>query len=404
MLRALLFLLVIVPLWGGLHWYIGTRLISHARPPKVLKILGWSVIVFNACLGPVIMGGRRLGMEWVAFEPFVTMAYLGMGAFSLFLILVLARDAGVVVYDLVQRVRTGTSKKERVRQDASPGLSRRELFTSATSAGIATLGVAASAKGYHNATRLPDVKRVQVPLAPAHRGLDGLRIVQISDVHVGNTIGPDFLEAVVDRVNSLTPDVVAITGDLVDGYPDTMGQGVSALSRIKATHGVFFVTGNHEYYWDGPGWVKAVEGFGVRALVNAHEVLEHNGHPFVVAGVTDYSAGRMSPEHTTDPHKALEGAPDVFRLMLAHQPKSVWEASKAGATLQLSGHTHGGQFYPWNFVVGRVHPFARGLHPYEDMHIYVSCGTGFWGPPMRLGAPSEITLLTLNAQGSEERR
>lgn len=396
MTRNLIFLFIVLPLWGGLHWYLGTRLLTHARAPKVLKVIGWFLLILNACLGPVVMGGRRLGFGWIATEPFVTIAFLGMGSFSLLLLMVLARDLAMLLHDLVQRVRT-RKPRPRPDKDASPGLTRRELFTSATSAGIVTLGAAATAKGHYNATRIPDVKRVSVSLNKAHHGLNGLKIVQISDVHVGNTIGPDFLEAVVERVNSLNPDVIAITGDLVDGHPHVMREQVAAIGRLKATHGVFFVTGNHEYYWDGPQWVKTVESFGIRALVNEHEVLNHNGHDFVVAGVTDYSAARMAPEHTTDPHKALANAPDVFRLMLAHQPKSVWEASKAGATLQLSGHTHGGQFYPWNFIVGMVHPFSRGLHPYESMQIYVSCGTGFWGPPMRLGAPSEITLLTLSA-------
>jgi predicted MPP superfamily phosphohydrolase len=134
----------------------------------------------------------------------------------------------------------------------------------------------------------------------------------------------------------------------------------------------------------------------MRVLNNAHDVLTIDGARLVVGGVTDYRAGRRIAGHESDPHKAIAGAPPAdFRLLLAHQPKSVWEAAKAGFDLQLSGHTHGGQFWPWSLLVGMAHPFSRGLHDYEKMKIYVSCGTGYWGPPLRLGAPSEITLLTL---------
>jgi hypothetical protein len=156
------------------------------------------------------------------------------------------------------------------------------------------------------------------------------------------------------------------------------------------------VTGNHEYYWDAPAWCAEVERCGMKVLNNANELVRHGDATLAVGGVTDYRASRHDESQASDPHKAIVGAEDAdFKLLLAHQPKSVYEAARAGFDLQLSGHTHGGQFWPWNLVVGLAHPFTAGLDVFESMKIYVSRGTGYWGPPMRLGAPSEITLLTL---------
>lgn len=394
MLRAVMFFLVIVPLWGFLHWYMGRRLLTHAKAPQPLKALGWGVIILNACLVMLAFMVRRMGVDQGWQAPLIWLAYLGLGGFCLTITMLLARDALWGIYALITR----TKMKPDPTDDESPQLSRRQLFSSATSTGIAVAGIAGTVKGHQNATRMPDVRKVKVPVKGLEPALKGMRIVQISDIHVGNTITPAFLKGVVEMVNTLNADLVAITGDLVDGFPDKMLKDVSALGDLKATHGAFFVTGNHEYYWDGPGWIKAVRSLGVTALVNEHKVIMHKGKKVVVGGVTDYSAARMLPSHASDPHKAIKGAPQdaAFKLLLAHQPKSIYKASEAGFDLQLSGHTHGGQFYPWNFVVGMVHPFSRGLHTYKQKtQIYVSCGTGFWGPPMRLGAPSEITLLEL---------
>ncbi|MEM1347875.1 MAG: metallophosphoesterase, partial [Myxococcota bacterium] len=207
------------------------------------------------------------------------------------------------------------------------------------------------------------------------------------------------LDVVVEAVAGAGgADVVAITGDLIDGYVDRLEDEVAQVRELKSRHGVFYVSGNHEYYWDGPAWLEAAKPkFGMNALVNQHEILRHGDALLVMGGVTDYSAERVVPEHASDPKKAAAGAPEgAFKVLLAHQPKSVYAGAEAGFDLQLSGHTHGGQFYPWNILVGMAHPFLKGLHRFEEkMWVYVSSGTGYWGPPLRLGAPSEITLLTL---------
>ncbi|MCH9685863.1 MAG: metallophosphoesterase, partial [Deltaproteobacteria bacterium] len=252
--------------------------------------------------------------------------------------------------------------------------------------------------GVVQARQLPEVVEIDVPIKGLPPEAEGFRIVQISDVHVGPTIHGEFLSGVVDRVNALSPDVIAVTGDLIDGYVEQLRDEVASLSRLSARHGAFFVTGNHEYYWDGPAWCEEVSRLGLTVLNNTHQVIEHDGARLLLAGVTDISAGGMVRAHASDPAAAREGAPEcAVNLLLAHQPRSIDAAAAAGYDLQISGHTHGGQYFPMNVLVHLAQPYVSGLHLHDDTWIYVSRGTGYWGPPIRAGAPHEITLLRLIA-------
>jgi predicted MPP superfamily phosphohydrolase len=182
----------------------------------------------------------------------------------------------------------------------------------------------------------------------------------------------------------------------VDGSVPELRAHVAPLAELRARHGVFFVTGNHEYYSGVHGWVDELRRLGIRVLHNEHVVLHHGGAPLVLAGVPDYSGHHFDPAHRSDPAAALAGAPEgAPRVLLAHQPRTAPAAAKAGFDLQLSGHTHGGQFWPWNHFVRLQQPFTAGLHRMGKLWVYVSRGTGYWGPPKRFGAPSEITLLRL---------
>jgi predicted MPP superfamily phosphohydrolase len=244
------------------------------------------------------------------------------------------------------------------------------------------------------------VVSVRIPLRGLPPALEGLRIVQISDIHVGPTIKHGYLEAIVERVNALQPDVIAVTGDLVDGSVAELAAHVAPLARLRARHGVFFVTGNHEYYSGVHGWVDELTRLGLRVLHNEHVVLQHDGAALVLAGVTDFSGHHFDPAHRSDPVAALRGAPpDAVRVLLAHQPRSAAAAAEAGFDLQISGHTHGGQFLPWTFFVPFQQPYTAGLHQLGRLSVYVSRGTGYWGPPKRLGAPSEIGELRLARAG-----
>jgi predicted MPP superfamily phosphohydrolase len=250
--------------------------------------------------------------------------------------------------------------------------------------------------GFFMARRTAPVVDVEVPLANLPKELEGFTIAQISDIHVGQTIKRNFVDAIVDRVNRLQADMIAITGDVADGSVPDLAHHTEPLARLKSRHGTYFVTGNHEYYSGADAWIRELRRLGAKVLMNEHVVLDHDGAALTVAGVTDYSAHHYDPLHKSDPHAAAKGAPaHAPKVLLAHQPRSAPFAEAAGYHLQLSGHTHGGQFWPWNFLVRLQQPFIAGLNRLGRMWIYTSRGTGYWGPPMRFGIPSEITLIRL---------
>jgi predicted MPP superfamily phosphohydrolase len=282
---------------------------------------------------------------------------------------------------------------------ARPGMLDLAALRHESALAVTLLGFLITLLGFSNARRTAAVIRVDVPIAGLPPALQGFRIAQISDIHVGPTIRRDYLRRIVDAVNRLKPDMVAITGDLVDGSVRELAPHVAPLAQLASRHGSYFVTGNHEYYSGAHAWIAELRRLGIQVLLNAHVVLRHDGALAVVAGVTDYSAGHFDPSHRSDPRAAIAGAPSDagVRLLLAHQPRSAPAAADAGFDLQLSGHTHGGQFMPWNFFVRMQQPFVAGLHRLRQLWVYTSRGTGYWGPPKRFGAPSEITLVTLVA-------
>jgi predicted MPP superfamily phosphohydrolase len=340
--------------------------------------------------------GPWSGVQWLG--------YLFMGVSSIVFILLLGIDLLRLGRKLVLRLRSiGASAAKGPGQPATPeaapdGVGRRAFLGRAVNLGIVGGAGSVTGVGVVQAQQLPDVVEVEVPIAGLPPEAEGFRIVQISDVHVGPTIRGDFLSAVVDRINELEPDLVAVTGDLIDGWVEQLREDVSSLGRIRARHGAFFVTGNHEYYWDGLAWCAEVERLGLTVLVNEHRVLDHDGARLVLAGVPDVSAGGMVAAHASDPAKARHGAPKGCpTILLAHQPRSIYAAAEAGYDLMISGHTHGGQYFPMNLLVYLAQPYVAGLELHADTWIYVSRGTGYWGPPVRVGAPHEITLLRLVA-------
>jgi predicted MPP superfamily phosphohydrolase len=249
--------------------------------------------------------------------------------------------------------------------------------------------------------RRPVLKRVEVPIARLGKALEGLRIVQLTDVHIGRHLGRDFLAKVVERVNALSPDVVAITGDLVDDDPEWTLPELAPLAELKAREGVFFVTGNHEYYHGGSYWEDAVRRLGVTVLHNEHRVIRRGEDALVIAGVTDLQGGQFEPDAVCRPDVALSGAPEgAPRILLAHQPRAAAKAQGLGVDLQLSGHTHGGQVFPFMFLVWLQQPALSGLKRLSGTWVYTSRGTGYWGPPLRVGAPPEITEIRLTASAS----
>ena len=274
-----------------------------------------------------------------------------------------------------------------------------DAFRHASALAVPGLALLLTAVGFVNARRRARVRPVDVPIANLPAALHGFTIAQITDLHVGATIKRAYVDAVVDAVNALEADLIAVTGDLVDGSVHELASHTAPLARLSARHGAYFVTGNHEYYSGAAAWTTELRRLGLTVLENEHVVVRHETADVIVAGVTDFGAHHYNPAQRSDPAAAMAGAPKDagVSVFLAHQPRSAFAAEKAGFDLQLSGHTHGGQFFPWNFFVRLQQPFTAGLRRLGALWVYTSRGTGYWGPPKRLGAPSEITRLRLVA-------
>ena len=385
-LAFFLFFAVALSLVGGVHYYIWARLVRDLALPAWAH-RGLTLLVVVLCLSvPLTFWlGRRLPLDNT--RPFMLVAFGWLG--MVFLLLVLLGMSEVV--------RTALSLATRLVSDAPPEDPERRLalsriFGASVALLAGGLGVAATYQGLGRFV----VKQVSVALARFPKTLSGFTIVQISDVHVGATIRKEFIDSIVDRVNALEPDLIAITGDLVDGSVAQLAEHVAPLARLRAPHGVYFVTGNHEYYSGVEAWCAELQRLGITVLQNERVQIGTGSDSFDLAGVDDYSAGRFGTGPSLE--RALQGR-DQSRevVLLAHQPRAVFEASEAGVGLQLSGHPHGGQIWPWNFFVRLQQPVVSGLERVGQTLVYVSNGTGYWGPPMRLGAPAEITRLVLSA-------
>ncbi|WP_328661807.1 metallophosphoesterase [Nocardia salmonicida] len=252
--------------------------------------------------------------------------------------------------------------------------------------------------GVYEARRVPQVRTVDVAIPGLAEGLDGLRVVVLTDTHFAAIDREQWSRDVVDVVNAQRPDIVGLAGDLVDGSVAKRADQVAPLARVEAPLGRFYITGNHEYLDDAQSWIDYMASIGWQPLHNAHRTVERDGGRLVVAGIDDPTAD--VPGHGPDLSAALAGTdPDLPVVLLAHQPKQVADSSAAGVELQISGHTHGGQIWPFHYLVRLDQPVVAGLSRHANgTQLYTSRGTGYWGPPMRVFAPSEITVLVLHPE------
>jgi len=371
-------------LFALLHTYVARRLFVDPVLPLPVTIAGCLLLAALVMLVPAGFVLSRRDRGWPS-RVFPALATGWLGASGVLLTVTVFTDLGRLLVGLLYGW-----------PDAAASLSQ-----SRTQALLIVLGTALlvpfaiwTARG-----RLV-LSRVRVPLERLAPGVAGLRIVQISDLHIGDRLGEDFVRRVVDRVNALRPDVVAITGDLVDGPARVVEQALRPLADLDAPLGVYFVTGNHEYYWGGRESVRMVEQLGLTVLHNEHRVVEREGGKLVIGGMPDLHGGRFLADHQSRPELVFAGAPEgVPRVLLAHQPRAVTGAAPHGVDLQLSGHTHGGQIFPFHFFVRLQQPVVQGLRKLLGVWVYAHRGTGFWGPPMRLFSTPEIAEITLTPAG-----
>ena len=380
-LRFLAFFLVALTVLSLLYGYAASRVVS-LLPQGHWRVLGWFVVFVCLAALPLSFLSRALyeegrpGLRSVAW-----VGYIGLGLFSLLVTFFALRDLVTLVWHVTA-----------LAVPSAGALSSQGLFW--VNLGVTLSAFVLFAFGFVTARREPRVHDVTVPIDNLHPDLVGLRIVQLSDVHIGPTIRRPFIEMLVRRVKAIEADAIAITGDLVDGSVRELAHDAAPLAELT-DRPVFFVTGNHEYYSGAQQWIRALTAMGIRVLQNEHAILKRGRARLIMAGVNDITAHHVIPTHRSDPFAAFAGARGDLRVLLAHQPRSVFAGAEAGADLVLSGHTHAGQYFPGTLIVRLVQPFVVGLERYQDTQVYVSPGTGYWGPPLRLGTRAEITVLEL---------
>jgi predicted MPP superfamily phosphohydrolase len=320
------------------------------------------------------------------FQALAWVSSLGLGLWATFILLSVPLDILSVGAVVVRRIAVAARLNPERRRFLTQWIPFGVLLASGGIAGV----------GFVQAVRGPRVKEVLLPIRDLPAALQGLKIAQISDLHVGPTIQGGYVDEVVRQTNALNPDLIAVTGDLADGSPAVLGQHLQPLANLKARLGTYYVTGNHEYYWGVERWLEKVRSLGLVPLLNENRVITVEDTKVLLAGVTDSTGGNFVTGHRPDQEKAIQSREECqLKILLAHRPDQWFEAEKLGFHLQLSGHTHGGQFFPWSVLMPIAYKYYRGLNRPGRMWLFVSSGTGYWGPAHRFAIPSEIALLRL---------
>jgi predicted MPP superfamily phosphohydrolase len=410
-----------------LHGYLWWRLVrSTTRRGRARRVLTLLNVLLALLPALAIVLRRTLPPDAAAPLDWVAYSWLGI-AFYAFLTLLALEPVRLIGNLLLRRrerserattavripevVPSGAGRlpyadeddapsEEGTAPDATVPSPSRRLFLArglAVTAGAVALGTAGT--GAYFANSAPVVRRVPITLNGLDPALDGLRIVTFSDAHLSATYGGRRFERLVEMVNEQRPDVVAIVGDLVDGDVDELREEVAPLADLVSEQGVFFVTGNHEYFVDTRAWMNHLPTLGIDVLRNERVAISRGNASFDLAGIDDRTARSSGVAgHGANLDRALDGRDDGTPLvLLAHQPVMVEQARTAGVDLQLSGHTHGGQLWPFDYAIRLDQPAVEGLSRHGDTQLYVTAGAGYWGPPMRVGARPEITVVELRA-------
>ncbi|MFG3710506.1 metallophosphoesterase [Micromonospora sp. NPDC047730] len=414
MLAALAFVATMALITGLIHLYLWKRLVRDTTTPGRWRRIGGITALVLALLVPATMAGTQAGLYWLAWP-----GYLWLAVMFYLLVLLVALEVPMLVARLVLRRRavaaepTAAAPEPALVGAAGPAdppaagavsqpdhdPARRLLLArgAAIFAGLTATGL--TGYGIRTALGPPRLDRVQIPLAKLPRSMDGLRIATVSDIHLGPLRGRAHTERIVAAINRLDADIVAVVGDLVDGSVAELGEAAEPLRGLRSRHGSYFVTGNHEYYSGVEEWVQEVDRLGLRVMQNERTEIQARGGVLDLAGVNDVTAAGTGLAAPADYTAALgDRDPSRAVVLLAHQPVAAVEAAKFGVDLQLSGHTHGGQMVPFNLLVKLQQPVVSGLGEVDGTKVYVTNGAGFWGPPVRVGAEPQVTLVELRAR------
>lgn len=391
MTRTLVFAAVL----ALLTWWLHRRLVRATALPRPWSLAADSVLAALWVLAAIGVGsGELFDPSWARGLAFAGWVWLGIAFYIALGLLVLYAVSGSARLVRRARMMRGAGQSEpRPTLEGSPLGART---TRIATAAIVVVAVGVGAYGVVDAAR-PRVVAVQVPLANLPAEFDGMRVAMISDVHVGPSRGAAFTQRVVDLVNEQKPDLIVIVGDLIDGTIEKVAPDLDPLAQLSAPLGVYGVSGNHEFYADDGGrWLDVWGTLGIEPLRNERVSIARGGASIQLAGIQDYSS---PAPYEPDLPAALAGRdPESFVLLLAHEPRQASQASDLGVDLQLSGHTHGGQMWPINYLVTLQQPSLMGLDRVGNTTLYTTRGAGTWGPPMRVGAPPEVTILELARQ------
>jgi predicted MPP superfamily phosphohydrolase len=405
-----MFGLLLSVLLGLLHFYLWKRLVKDTtRPGRTRRVLTVAIVALWVLVAATLVLPRRIGATestWFAWPGYIWFA-LVIYLFLTLAVLELPRLAlrGWLKRKPLEATAAAPSSAtdpapvtEPVSDEPTSGLSRRVFLSRASAVTAGAASVSLVGVGMANALGPPDLLRVPVRLRKLDPAFNGFKIAVVSDIHLGPLTGRAHTERIVRMINETSPDLVAIVGDLVDGTVDELGPAAEPLRDLESREGAFFVTGNHEYFVPDPmSWLRELERLDVRPLRNENTVVRRGGAAFDLAGVNDISGKSISDGPDFD--RALSGR-DSSRptVLLAHQPVQVDEAVAHEVDLQLSGHTHGGQLWPFHYIVGLQQGAVAGLSTVDGTQLYVSRGAGFWGPPVRVGAPPDITVISLQSE------
>ncbi|MFI6782253.1 metallophosphoesterase [Micromonospora sp. NPDC050276] len=413
MMAVLGFVAVLALVTGLIHLYLWKRLVRDTTTPGRWRRIGGIAALVLALLVPVTLAGTQAGLYWLAWP-----GYLWLALMFYLLVMLVVLEVPMLVARLVLRRRViaaepttaapepvlvgaaGPTEPPAAGAVAAPDHdpARRLLLArgAAIFAGLTATGI--TGYGIRTALGPPHLDRVRIPLAKLPRSMDGLRIATVSDIHLGPLRGRAHTERIVAAINRLDADLVAVVGDLVDGSVAELGSAAAPLRDLRSRYGSFFVTGNHEYYSGVEEWVQEVDRLGLRVLQNQRQEIQARGGVLDLAGVNDLTGAGTGLAAGPDFAAAL-GDRDPSRpvVLLAHQPLAAKEAARYGVDLQLSGHTHGGQMVPFNLAVRLAQPVVSGLGEVDGTKVYVTNGAGFWGPPVRVGAEPQISLVELRS-------
>ena len=355
---------------SAMFYFIGTELIPDLTHNKILRVLFWllHLILFLLLISAPFVSRLRKNIDKTKMSSIIQwMAYNLMGFYF------------VLMSFLLVKALIGTFTDDWYLSGVALVLTMIHMLY-----------------GYYIARGLPAILRTEIKLNQLPENLDQFKIVQLSDVHIDQTTDPNYADLLVEKANSLNPDIIVLTGDIVDGFVKDLESKVTSLKKLKANHGVYYIPGNHEYYWNFNEWMHFFKSLNFEMLINENKILNIGDSKLLIAGTHDLAAHRMNRLQKCDPDLALKTEQNVdYKILLTHQPNAIKLIKKEKADLVLAGHTHAGQFFPANLLIYFFQKYVKGLYLVKDTYLYVNQGTGYWGPANRLGTSMEISEIVL---------